>query len=381
MFRKSFLILFAMTLILVVKTLNANPYYFASTDGTHLFLFEVTIGSDGKPTIDSQFQYDAPGRMGSTALVPAPQSTASKLVFDLFGTFDKPGKPVVFRDRLELDLATRTTVSSATWRLVSRKKFNTYKVTSYNFISASATADERFLLTQNGTTVNKKKITPTGKLTGKNIPVIKNPSGIFPYNGSISPDGEFVVQAFTAISAKGTEDAQVATTQEGLSIVRIKDGQIVNLATTKKLLSLCAASHGGKKCFGGSELTTPPSAGASDEGASAAAKTRDFYVQFDFDPFHIIGKSKTIQKPAATTLNAYDAFNTTVIVPDGTLILFGKQKDDKLEFYLQGLNGSCGLKLGPAQKFLTQNDGVIKNNLPLYAWAAAKAWCAQVGLC
>ena len=108
MLRKSFSILFSIGLLLFLGVMDADAYFFSATDGLNILLFEATPGSNGKLAITSEFEYAAPGRMGSTALIPSPQSTTAKLVFDLFGTFDAPGKPVVFRDHLEYDVATKT---------------------------------------------------------------------------------------------------------------------------------------------------------------------------------------------------------------------------------------------------------------------------------
>ena len=74
--QKSYLILF---LLLFLGVIDANAYFLSATDGSKLFLFEITRGSNGKLTVASTFEYDAPGLMGSTALIPSPSSTTTKL--------------------------------------------------------------------------------------------------------------------------------------------------------------------------------------------------------------------------------------------------------------------------------------------------------------
>jgi hypothetical protein len=166
MFRKSFSIFVA---IIFLAAFDAHAYFLSATDGPNLFLFKAEAGSAGKLAVLSEFKYAAPGTMGATALLPAPSSTETKKVFDLFGVYSSAGKPVLFRDRIEFDEA------SAVFRFVSRKTFKKHKLDSYNTISsavlqdlaAGIAADERFLLTKSGTNISLRKVTGTGKLTGR----------------------------------------------------------------------------------------------------------------------------------------------------------------------------------------------------------------------
>ena len=151
---------------LVLLTGAAEAYVLVSSDGPKLYLTTVQYGTNGKLEITSEYSYDAPGIIGTTAILPVPGSTGNIITFDLVGTFDEPGRPILFRDRLELDMTTLQ------WRFVSRKTYPTHKLDSYNTFSGSASSTERLVLTENGSTVNTSKATSGGKVKRKNVPLV-----------------------------------------------------------------------------------------------------------------------------------------------------------------------------------------------------------------
>jgi hypothetical protein len=369
MLGKSFSILFAIGSILFLGV-TADAYFLSATDGTHLFLFEVTRGSNGRLAVTSTFEYDAPGLMGSTALIPSPQSTTAKLVFDLFGNYDAPGKPIVFRDHLEFDPSTHT------WRLVSRKKFLTHKLDSYNLFSGSASEDERFLLTENGSLVNKRLVTLTGKLKGKNEPTFKNPTTIDPLSAALTPNGNFAVQSFFARSSAPQQGS--TTSPYGLSVEK-KDGQRSDFGVASEIVNIAISEAADLVCLAFKDIIRGSS--SPNNGSSASDKTGVSYVRFDANTLQPIEQVRTISRKVSTPLSAYEIFNTTVLVPDGTAIIFAKQKAGKLEYRVQPLDGSCGPKKGGTYPLLQVVNPIVRDHLPLHSVSAAAAWCEQVGLC
>lgn len=371
MVRKSLLFVCA---VLFVVVLDAEAYFFSATDGNDLFLFSANAGSTGKLAITSEFKYAAPGTIGATALLPASGTTATKRIFDLFGTFVSNGKPAVFRDRVEFDEA------SQTWRFVSRKLFPTHKLDSFNTFSASVSGNgaQRFLLTENGSNVNRRKVSPSGSLKGGNKATFKNPSQLDPLSAALTPDGAFAVQSsFTRAGSASTADAAEALTF-GISLKRLADNQFVNLIVSGEIINTSVVLATASLCFAFREVIRN-TGGAGEARASAADKSGIFYVNFDPDTFQPLGNVIQISKMSPTPLAQHEIFNTTLILPDGKGILFAKHKSGKLEYRVQTLDGACGPKKGPAYKLLSRGNPTIANNNPLYGWAAAM--CTYPGLC
>jgi hypothetical protein len=363
MFRKSSLI-FAAIVFLVAS--DAHAYFFSATDGPNLFLFKAETGNGSKLSVLSEFKYEAPGAMGSTALLPAPGSTDNRKLFDLFGVYSLAGKPVVFRDRIEFDEI------SGVFRLISRKTFKKHKLDSYNTVSsaglhalaAEISVNDRFLLTQSGTNVNLRKVNGAGKLTGKNKPTFNTPPSFQPLSAAVSPDGAFAVQSFFEVT--GAAAKQNANLRRGISIKNVFDNLIANFVVTGDIFSLSLAVDLAV-CAAFVEFQDDAIVTGS---ATAAKKTGVFYFPIDkltLQP----GKVVTISKLKATTLSQYQVFNTALLLPDGKGIIFSKEKSGKLEFLHQPLNGGCGPKLGRPKPFLSRTNPTIQNNNPLYGFAAA----------
>jgi hypothetical protein len=366
MFRKSFSILFA---IVFLAVFDAHAYFFSATDGPNLFVFKAEIGSNGKLAVTSEFKYTAPGAIGSTALIPAPASTDTKKVFDLFATYSRSGKPTVLRDRVEFDETSRT------WRHVSRKITKKHKLDSYNIISgaleddlAAAAANQRYLLTKNGSDVNRRKVTSSGKLKGKNKATFNNPSNFQILSAALSPEGAFAVQSFFASTSSGSNGVTGASFTRGIALQDIVNQIIRAYVVSGDIFSLSVAVNAAAMCVAFSELQLDATTGEVD--ASMANKAGVFYFGADRDDLQP-GKVTKIAKMSPTTLIQYHVFNTTFLLPDGKGIVYAREKSGKLEYRLQPLNGACGPKKGGSDPFLDLLNPIIANNNPIYGWAAA----------
>ena len=373
--RKTLLVFSA---ILFIWAINAEAYFFSLTNGNDLMLIVARPNANGKLAVTSEFKYAAPGAIGVTALLPAPGTTATKRLFDLFATFaDAQGNPAVVRDRLEFDETTRT------WTHVSRKLFPTHKLDSFVSFSASVSPNgsKRFLLTENGPNINRRKVNAAGNLAGGNKALFKNPSQLDPLSAALSPDGDFAVQS----SFVNTGAASVAKNGEsllfGLHLQRIADRQQANFGLANEIINSAIASVEEALCFAFREAERDPSA-AGQATKSAANKSGVFYITFDSATLQPLGNPVQISKKTATPLFQQELFNTTLLLPDGKGILFAKHKNGKLEYRVQPLNGGCGPKLGKPYKLLSRTNPTIANNNPLYGWAAAPcASGALAGIC
>jgi hypothetical protein len=369
MFRKSFSILFA---IVFLAVFDAHAYFFSATDGPNLFAFKAEVGTDGNLRITSEFKYAAPGAIGTTALLPAPGTTDIKKVFDLFATYARSGKPAVVRDRIEFDETSRT------WRHVSRKIFKTHKLDNYNIVSAAvledlsagSAANQRYLMTKNGTDVNTRKVSSSGKLKGKSKAAFKNPSNFRPLSAALSPDGNFAIQSFFAATTSGSQAATGASFTRGLAVHDLIEDLIVAFVVTGDIFSLSLALEIDALCAAFTELDLDTSGSETIHG-SAADRAGVFYVSFDRENNLQPGKVTKIAKMAPTTLTQYQVFNTTFLLPDGKGIVFAREKSGKLEYRFQPLDGACGPKSGGSNPFLDLLNPVIANNNPIYGWAAA----------
>lgn len=373
--RKTFLVFSA---VLFLSVFNAEAYFFSLTNGTDLMLVVAKPNASGKLVVTSEFKYAAPGVIGVTALLPASGTTATRRVFDLFATFvDAQGNPAVVRDRLEFDETTRT------WTHVSRKLFPTHKLDSFVSFSASVSPNgsQRFLLTENGPNVNRRKVNAAGNLTGGNKAVFKNPSQLDPLSAALSPNGDYAVQS----SFVNTGAASVAENGKallfGLHLFRFANRQQVNFGLANEIINTAIAFAEDFLCFAFREGERDPS-GAGPATNSAANKSGVFYITFDPTTLQPIGNPVQISKKAGTPLFQQEIFNTTLLLPDGKGIVFAKHKNGKLEYRVQPLNGGCGPKLGKPYKLLSRTNPTIANNNPLYGWAAAPcASGALAGIC
>jgi hypothetical protein len=223
--------------------------------------------------------------------------------------------------------------------------------------------------------VNRRVVTPTGKLKGKNKATFKNPKNFDPLSAALSPTGAFVIQTFFASSSAAGQ--RTASGNYGLSLAKVNGSQ-VDLGVAGAIVNAAIADAVDAVCFAfrEEELTS-----SSEAGVNADPKTGVFYVRFDPNTFQPIGSVTTISRKVPSALATYEVFNTTALLPDGTGIVFAKQKSGKLEFRVQPLNGSCGPKKGGTYPLLQVTNPIIRDHLPLYGVSAAAAWCEQVGLC
>jgi hypothetical protein len=366
MLQKLFLLIVT---ILLLGGINAEAYFFSATDGPNLFLFKASTGSNGKISIVSELKYAAPGSMGATALLVAPGTTGTKRLFDLFGVFSSSGTPTLFSDRIEFDEIANT------FQFVSRKTFPTHKIDSFNTFSAGDSGKQRWILTENGPNVNRRKVNSSGSVTGGNKPAFKNPTNVDPLNAALSANGNFAVQVFFNGQVLGIDFKDFSS---GAIQRFLLTGLLINSSVGESNVN--GTNNGkqdGEKCLAwreeeenGNRPVSTKILPSSRAGANRVTKTGVFYRRFDRDIVPI-GNAFKIAKISTTPLAQHELFNTTTLLPDAKGILYGKHKNGKLEYKIKPLTSACGTPGGKAYPFLARSNPTVANNNPMYGWAAA----------